>query len=184
MFPYKSYLLLFLLTVDIVLYRAIDLFLFKEKEIVGTIMSLRRVDISRKKIHTLMLTLLDPVRNLKESAQTGFPQLSSLAPLKVWLSKSSFCDLCSVVKPDFYFSSLYFRSLQIKLAMLFLICTHVRRKLETNMFSDSIKTSKTSRLFKESKNLNKNCKACDVSCQQFYVRTKWIDMYTNLRAIQ
>ena len=83
MFPYKSYLLLFLLTVDIVLYRAIDLFLFKEKEIVGTIMSLRRVDISRKKIHTLMLTLLDPVRNLKESAQTGFPQLSSLAPLKV-----------------------------------------------------------------------------------------------------
>ena len=69
------------------------------------------------------------------------------------LAKLVFVTFCSVVKPDFYFPSLYFRNLQIKLAMYFLICMHVWRKLETDMCPGKIKTSKYSIKVKETKKL-------------------------------
>ena len=72
------------------------------------------------------------------------------------LVKVVFVTFCNAVKPDFYFPSLYFRNLQIKLAMLFLNSMHVWRKLETDMFSGNIKTSKYSVKVKEDKNFEQN----------------------------
>ena len=167
------------LTVHIALYRPTDLSLSKEREVVGTIISLAFIYTVKDLLVDSHTAWSSTSFKVKESAQTGFPRLSSLASLKVrkrlvkqffkfykldmilslvyicnfafpwdlragktmrrqnktkslWslkirfqskkpisLVKVVFVTFCNAVKPDFYFPSLYFRNLQIKLAMLF-----------------------------------------------------------------
>ena len=93
------------LTAHIALYRPIDLSLSKEREVVGTIISLAFIYTVKDLLVDAHTAWSSTNFKIKESAQTGFPRLSILAPLKV--RKRLFKQFFKFYKLDMILSLVY-----------------------------------------------------------------------------